>query len=459
MKKLVNEPLPKTEKTPLIVLEDCQEKIIANAVRFGHPCLLGWVLTSGTIIGSFADGIAGAINQNVAVSGAGMATAVELLVVDWIKKILSYDSNAAGILVSGGSMANLTALAVARNVKADFDVCTYGMRQNEQNKNMILYVSEEVHICIPKAASILGMGTNNIRWVKVDSNLCLDTEDLKSKIVEDQKNGKYPFCVVATAGTVNTGAIDPLDLIADICQKYNLWFHVDAAYGGFAALSPNLKPILNGIIRADSIALDPHKWLFVPFEAGCVLIKNPSHMTQTFAMETEYIHTDNTKIPTSTDVDFSDYGIQLSRGFRALKIWMSLKQYGIEKYGRLIEQNTNLAQYMAALIEESHDFELVFPVNLSIVCFRYVPKDLKQKYESEQQKKIEDYLNHLNRAIVQAMRADRRVYVSSTILGDTFVLRACIVNYRTTKKNISEILEVICELAAIEDANLRGKFL
>ncbi|MCK5112250.1 MAG: aminotransferase class I/II-fold pyridoxal phosphate-dependent enzyme, partial [Thermoplasmatales archaeon] len=241
MKGLLDEPLPQTEQNPRTVLNDCRDKIIANAIRIGNPRFLGWILASGTVIGAFADGIASALNQNVAVSGAGMATALELLVIDWIKEILDYDPNAAGILLSGGSMANLTALATARNVMAGFDIRSEGLRQD---KNMILYVSEEVHMCVPKAANILGIGMNNIHRVKIDDAFRLDTNDLKAKIIEDKNHDMFPFCVVATAGTVNTGAIDPLESIADICQQYDIWFHVDAAYGGFAALSPHLKPLL-----------------------------------------------------------------------------------------------------------------------------------------------------------------------------------------------------------------------
>lgn len=457
MKELLDEPLPQTEQNPRTVLNDCRDKIIANAIHIGNPRFLGWILASGTVIGAFADGIASALNQNVAVSGAGMATALELLVIDWIKEILDYDPNAAGILLSGGSMANLTALATARNVMAGFDIRSEGLRQG---KNMILYVSEEVHMCVPKAANILGIGMNNIHRVKVDDAFRLDTNDLKAKIIEDKNHDMFPFCVVATAGTVNTGAIDPLESIADICQQYDIWFHVDAAYGGFAALSPHLKPLLNGITRADSIALDPHKWLFIPFEAGCVLVKNPSHMIQTFSINAPYVHMTNTTSISSVDVDFSDYGLQLSRQFRALKIWMSLKQYGIQKYGRLINQNIYLARYMAALVDESSDFEAASPATLSIFCFRYFPEDLRQKYQGVdqlQEEKIEEYLNRLNRVIAEEMRTDQRAVLSSTVLGNKYVLRTCIVNYRTTKQDIKDILTIVRELGHTADKKLRRK--
>jgi len=438
--QLLDEAVPKIGQNPDEVLKEFQTKIIPNTIKIGNPYLLGWILSSGTVIGSFADGLASAINQNVAVSGSGVATAVELVVLKWIKEILGYDSKAAGLLVSGGSIANLLGLAVARNVKANYEISKNGIQHN----NMILYASKEAHVCISKAVNILGLGTEHIRWINVDDKLCLDVEDLQEKIIEDQTTNDFPFAVVATAGTVNIGAIDPLDIIADICRKNNLWFHVDAAYGGFAALSPNLKPMLHGLYRADSIAINPHKWLFIPYEAGCILIKNSDHMKKTFSAPTDYIHLDNTS--SNTNIDFSEYGIQLSRSFRALKIWMSLKQYGAIKYGEIIEQNVNLAKYLAALIEESADFRLIASPTLSIVCFQYCPSHLERQ---NMQQRTESSISKLNSEIIKLMRKDRRVQLSSTKIKNKVVLRACIINYRTTKNDIITILKVIRELGEI----------
>ena len=455
MKKKIWEPLPQSEMDLSDVLIECQEKIISNAVRFGHPRFLGWVLSSGTFSGALADGIASTINQNVAVSGARMATVVELLVLDWIKQIIGYDRNAAGILVSGGSQANLIGLVVARNVSSDFDIGAQGLFA--QGK-MLVYASEEVHFCIPKAINILGIGTDNIRWVKVDQDFCMDVKDLEKQIVEDRGRGYHPFCVVATAGTVNTGAIDPLDSIAGICERYNLWFHVDAAYGGFASISSNLKPLMKALDRADSLVLDPHKWLFIPYEAGCILVKNPEHMRKTFSMEASYLHLNDDGSTSKKDVDFSDYGIQLSRQFRALKIWMSLKQYGMKKYGRLIDQNVQLTRYLEALVDESSDFEILTPTSLSVCCFRYYPRDLREKNnggDTMENDKITVYLNDLNLSIAKAMRLDQRVVLSSTMLKDKFALRACIINFRTMKKDIRDIVEIIRELGVKEDTKLR----
>jgi aromatic-L-amino-acid decarboxylase len=462
MKESIIEPLPLKGQNLLLILEDTKKKVIDQAVRIGHPKLLGWMLPSGTPIGAVADGIAGALNQNVALSGSGIATAVELLVLDWIKQIVGFDQNAAGILVSGGTLANLTALTVARNSKATYDIRKNGVKQGNERGAMVLYVSKEVHSCILKAANLLGLGTDNIRFVDIDDQFRLDVKDLEAKIIEDKMQEKHPFCVVATAGTVNTGAIDRLDAIADICQNYNLWFHVDAAYGGFAALAPSCKPLLKGITRADSLALDPHKWLFIPFEAGCVFVKNAAQMREAFSVSVPYLHIDKTKIPGQDDVDFADYGIQLSRQFRALKIWMSLKQYGIEKYGRIIEQNVHLAQYLFALLLEREDVEIVAPPALSTVCFRYYPRDLQQmnhRYDSDTQENIERYLDALNQSVLSAMRKKGKMMLSGTVLRNTFVLRACIVNFRTTKQDIVEISEMIQDVGKTEDGTLRRLYI
>ena len=457
----LDEPIPLNEQDPHHVLAECQQKIVNQAFRMGHPRLLGWTLPSGTIIGAFADGIAGALNQNVAVSGAGMATAVEILVIEWIKKIMGYEPKAMGIFVSGGSMANLTGLVTARNTKANYDIRTKGVNQNLSTDNLVLYASREAHGCIPRAANILGIGTDNINWVRVDEDFRLDPLDLRNKIVEDQRDGKQPFAVVATAGTVNTGAIDPLESIANICHKHNIWFHVDAAYGGFAMLSSKLKPLLKGIEYADSLALDPHKWLYIPYEAGCVLVKNPEYLKQTFTMNSSYIHLHADRSHSKDDMDLYEYGPQLSRQFRALKVWMSLKHHGVIKYGRMIEQNVHLTQYLAALIEASPDFDIIATSDLSTLCFRYMPSDLQEAYIGDEQlrvKEIDPYLNILNQDIAEMMLSDRRALLSTTVLKNKFVLRACIMNYRTTKKDIEEIIQIVREFGSAIDKKLRIKF-
>jgi aromatic-L-amino-acid/L-tryptophan decarboxylase len=447
LKQIFDEPLPQQGMNPEALLLECQKKIVAHAVRFGHPQFLGWVLSPGTIMGAYADGLASTLNQNVSLSGAGMATAVELTVLDWIKKILGYDPKAAGILVSGGTSANLHALAVARNTQCGNNIRQQGLKNND---HLIIYASSEAHVCIDKAVDLLGIGIDNIRRIKVDAHFHMDLQDLTKNIQQDLNQGYHPFCVVATAGTVNTGAVDPLNSMADICKKYKLWLHVDAAYGGFIALSSQLKPLLNGIHRADSIAVDPHKWLFIPYEAGCVLVRDPHHMKKTFSYSTDYLKLDNTKSFSDGDVDFADYGIQLSRCFRALKIWMSLKQYGTQRYGRMIDQNMNLARFWRTLISKSTDFKLMAPSDLSVVCFRYEPQKISEKNK-------EEYLDMLNQHILKELRKERSMLISSTVLHKKLVLRACIVNYRTTKQDVTDIMNTIQILGKKSETHLRSK--
>jgi len=450
LKQLFDELLPQDEMDLDSLLFECQEKIINNAVHFGHPRFLGWVLSSGTTIGAYAEGLANALNQNVALSGAGVATAVELVVLDWIKKIIGYDSHAAGVLVSGGSMANLLALAVARNNLSDDNVRQHGLVNKAP---LIVYTSSEVHVCIDKAVDLLGIGTDNIRRIPVDASFRLDVNKLKRKIKEDLCKGLRPFCVVATAGTVNTGAIDPLKSIADICRQYHIWFHVDAAYGGFVAISSHWKSLIKGISRADSVVVDPHKWLFIPYDVGCVLVRDPKKMKKTFSYSTEYIPLDKKKAASNDEVDFADYGIELSRSFRALKIWMSLKQYGIRRYARMINQNMNLAEYWRVLIENSKDFQIMAPSDLSVICFRYIPeKAMKRKNQNK-----ELYLNKLNQFILKSLRKNRKFLISGTVLKGRYVLRACIINYRTTKKDVQDIIEAVRNIGKKNDALLRSR--
>ena len=265
--------------------------------------------------------------------------------------------------------------------------------------------------------------------------------------------GLHPFCVVATAGTVNTGAIDPLDAIKDICRQYNMWFHVDAAYGGFVAISSEHKSLIKGIAQADSVVVDPHKWLFIPYDVGCVLVKDPKKMKKTFSYPTDYIALDKKKKLSNDEIDFADYSIELSRSFRALKIWMSLKQYGIRRYEKIINQNMKLIEYWQELIKNSQDFQIMAPSVLSVVCFRFNPeKAMKIKNENK-----ELYLDKLNRLIIKSIRENREFLISGTMLNGRYVLRACIVNYRTTKQDVKYIIQALREIGKKNDALLKSK--
>jgi glutamate/tyrosine decarboxylase-like PLP-dependent enzyme len=373
--------------------------------------------------------------------GNHAAVYVERAVLAWIKALLGYPPTSMGLLVSGGSMANLTGLAVARHVKAGFDVRKVGMQAAGEHGRLVMYTSTESHSCIQKAAELLGIGSDNLRKVAVDDEFRMDVADLVRQIEADRAAGLRPLCVAASLGTVNTGAIDPLADIAEICRRFDLWFHIDGAYGGFAALVPEIRCQVAALAEADSLAVDPHKWLFIPVEAGCALVKDAAAMRDAFSLVPPYLRTEPTGfggLPW-----FSEYGVQQSRGFRALKLWMSLKQIGAERYRQMIASNVELAHYLHRRVSETPELEVMAPAPLSIVCFRYVPPGWSGRYAGAD---LDARLDELNRRLVPAIQVDGRVFVTNAVLRGRFVLRACIVNYRTQREDLDLLVETVLEL-------------
>jgi aromatic-L-amino-acid/L-tryptophan decarboxylase len=348
-------------------------------------------------------------------------------------------------MTSGGAMANFIALKTARDRRAGWDVRAQGVHGREP---LVLYASDEVHVVTDRAADMLGLGTDAVRKILVDEGFAMDAGALREAIQADLENGGVrPFAVVASAGTVATGAVDSLDAVADICREHGLWMHVDAAYGGPALLAPDLRPLFSGIELADSIAFDPHKWLYVPHSAGCLVVREASNLEESFITHPAYTIEDKER--TGHGTDLGSMGPQFSRGFQALKVWVSLLAHGRNAYARRISHDAELARYMAARVEERSEFELALPVTLSICCFRYVPPDLARSAESE------PYLNELNERLMTAIQLDGRAYISNAVLRDRFVLRACIVNFRTEASDIDATLDVAAELGAELDAELR----
>jgi glutamate/tyrosine decarboxylase-like PLP-dependent enzyme len=294
---------------------------------------------------------------------------------------------------------------------------------------------------------MLGLGMDAVRKIPVDGAFRMLPDVLELRVEEDLRAGMKPLAVVGTAGTVATGSIDPLPVIADICERHGMWFHVDAAYGGAAALTEDLEPLLDGIERADSVAFDPHKWTYVPQSAGCVLVRDLQVLSDSFAVKPTYVHTDRRK--TGHGIDLRDLGPQFSRGFSAFKVWVSLLAHGRTAYGKRISHDAELARYLAARVEERDDFELMAPVTLSICCFRYVPPDLQDHVVRE------EYLSMLNERILIELQLDGRVYCSNAVLDGRFVLRSCIVNYRTEAEDLDALLEVAAELGERFDREIR----
>ncbi|HEV2799903.1 MAG TPA: aminotransferase class V-fold PLP-dependent enzyme [Pyrinomonadaceae bacterium] len=440
-------PLPDTPDALEELFADCR-RIFEGSRHSGHPRFFGYVASPSTPIGAFADLIASALNQNVpAWRSAPAATHVEHTVIRWLAALVGYAPGARGLLTSGGSMANLNALYVAHRTKARAAVAEHGDVSQKglwrEGRAATVYVSDQAHMSIAKAADILGLGREQVRVVESDENFRMDVRRLRERIERDVRDDFQPCCVVASAGTVNTGAIDPLAEIAGVAREHDLWFHVDGAYGALAAADPSKRARFAGLDAADSVALDPHKWLYTPVDCGCLLFRDASRVRAAWAgSEADYI-----KIFEESEDEsyaFFDYGVELSRRFRALKIWMLLRYYGSQKIVAAIAEDNALAEYFAARVHASEDFELLAPVELSICCFRYVPARARLiSDDAAERARAEEEVNELNERILRAVQRGGRAYVSNALLRGRFALRACIVNFRTTRRDIDATLDII----------------
>lgn len=429
----IDDDLPR-EGVPLErLMEECRT-IFDLSRHNGHPRFFGYVASPATPIGAYADLITGALNANITCWRSGPAgTEIEQLVVRWLGSLIDYAANAKGLLTSGGSMANMIALLVAARRKLRPDVSRTGLWN--AGPPLIVYASEEAHMSIAKAADILGLGRDNVRVVACDNRQRMRVDSLLQQIEKDLREGFRPCCVVASAGTVNTGVIDPLEGIASMANEFDLWFHVDGAYGAPGVLDKRKKHLFSGLERADSVSLDPHKWLYVPVDAGCLLFRDHVPVRTTFSTEdADYIrihgHSDDEAFA------FWDYGVELSRRFRALKVWLTLSYYGARRIAEAVRGDISLAAYLGELVSAADDFELLAPVELSICCFRYVPPGTK----------IED-LDQLNERIMSRVQTGGRAYLSNATVNGHFALRACITNFRTTKSDIELTLETIRDAA------------
>ncbi|PYI62638.1 MAG: pyridoxal-dependent decarboxylase [Verrucomicrobia bacterium] len=403
-----------------------REDIIPFSRQNAHPRMFGYVQSPGTPIAAFADLLASTLNANLTVwRSAPAPVEVERLTIDWIRQILGFNAGAGGLFVSGGSMANLAALAAARQTKD----CLSG--------RLRIYASSETHFSIVKAAALLGIGRENVCHIAVDERFRIRMDDLVVKITADLEAGCVPLCVVANAGTVNTGAVDPLAEIREIANRFQLWMHVDGSYGALAILAKSARELFAGIERADSVALDPHKWLYLPVDVGCVIYRDPEIVHAAFAHEAEYTRI----IGQEADEAFAfwDYGPELSRRFRALKVWMLLKGVGVDALSEAIENNLACARHLESMVRASDDFEMAAPVELSIFCFRHMPAQLR----NESPKTIDAF----NERLLVALQRDGSSYLSNATLGGRFALRGCVLNYRTTLHDIEILLDDLRRVA------------
>jgi aromatic-L-amino-acid/L-tryptophan decarboxylase len=434
--------LPESGTPPDRLLREACSLLFEHSLLNGHPRFWGYVIGAPAPIGALADLLAAAVNPNVGgFQLSPMATEMEAQTVRWIADLVGYPTDCGGLLVSGGNMANFIGFVAARTACAGHPI----QEQGAGRAPLRVYVSAEAHTWIQKAADLFGLGTESIRWIETDSAQRMDLDALRAAIAADRAAGDVPLLVAAAAGTVSTGAVDPLDALADLCRDEGIWFHVDGAYGAFAAALPDAPAELRALARADSLALDPHKWLYLPAEAGCALVRDREKLRDAFSYRPVYYHLARPHEEQEEEpINYFELGPQNSRGFRALKVWLALRQAGREGYVRMIGEDCELARELYRRVEDEPELE-AGTTNLSITTFRYVPRGAEGD---------DEYLNDLNAELLTRLEAGGEAYVSNAVVEERFYLRACIVNFRTTVDDIRALPGIVRRLGADVHAEL-----
>lgn len=429
-------PLPREPTSIADVYGDVGRNVMAYPMGNVHPRFWSWYMGSSNFTGALGDFLAAIQGSNLG-GGNHAAGLMDSQVVDWCKEMVGFPTSASGTLVSGGSMANIIGLTVARNVKAGVDVRERGV--GAIPRPLRFYASDQVHSCHRKAMEALGLGNRALRRIPTDAGLRIDIAALKAAIAEDRAAGFKPACVIGTAGTVNTGAVDDLQALAALAAEEDLWFHVDGCIGALIAIAPQNKALVAGIEQAHSVALDPHKWLHAPFEAGCALVRDASAHRNAFAVTPEYL--ESTPRGLASGQWLHDYGLQTSRGFRALKIWMALREHGVERFGRLIDQNIAQAAHLTGLIEAEPALELTAPTTINIVCFRH-------RLEAAS----EERLKALNTEIMLRLQEEGIAALSDTTVRGRHCLRVAITNHRTRREDLDLLVRETLRIGKEIDA-------
>jgi aromatic-L-amino-acid/L-tryptophan decarboxylase len=444
-------PLPAAGSDAARLLRETAGLLLDHSLFSGHPRFMGYITSSAAPIGALADLLAAAINPNV--GGwelSPIASEIEAEAVRWVAELVGYPSDCGGILVSGGNMANFGCFLAGRRAMLGEEVRQVGLAGAAATRVRV-YVSQGTHTWIQKAADLFGLGTDAIRWIPTDGRQRMLLPPLREQLKHDLAAGDRPIMVVGAAGTVSTGAVDPLRDLAAICREHGLWFHVDGAYGAPAAVLPDAPDDLKALALADSLAVDPHKWLYAPLEAGCVLVRDAHRLRDAFGYTPAYYHfeTEGEEPP----INYHELGLQNSRGFRALKVWLGLRQAGREGYARLIAHDCRMAEVLYRAAEAHPELQAV-TVGLSIATFRYLPADLDPGNPS-----VQPYLNALNEALLTRLKTSGDLFVSNAVLDGSFLLRACIVNFRTSEADVRAIPEIVAREGRSVDAELRPRSL
>jgi aromatic-L-amino-acid/L-tryptophan decarboxylase len=421
--------LPDEGKDPKALLGEAADLLFGHSLFNGHPRFYGYITSSPAPIGMLAELLAAAVNANVgAWKLSPIATEIEGQVIRWLAQFIGYPAGCGGLLLSGGNMANLTCVLAARAAVAGWNIRKQGVAGGPP---LCIYASTETHTWIQKAADMAGLGTDAIHWI--DGKQPMDVSELDVRYRQDIAEGYQPFLLVGSAGTVSTGAVDPLPELAAFCQERKLWFHVDGAYGAFATAVAGAPPDLMGLQLADSVALDPHKWLYAPLEAGCALVRNPAALRNAFSYHPPYYSFE------IEGTNYFDMGPQNSRGFRALKVWLALQHAGAAGYREMIHDDIILARYLYDLALDHPELEAITN-HLSITTLRYVPRELRASVGSEA---TEDYLNRLNQSLLVAIEKSSQAFISNAVVAGKYALRFCIVNFRASTGDMEAMPQLI----------------
>jgi glutamate/tyrosine decarboxylase-like PLP-dependent enzyme len=439
-------PLPSRGMDTNALLHEVTGQLRRYSLFNGHPRFWGYITSSAAPIGALADFMASCLNPNVgAWQLSPLASEIEAQTIRWIAEFVGYPKDCGGLMVSGGNMANFVGFLAGRKARTPWDIRKQGLQCRKER--VCFYCSDAAHTWVQKAADLFGLGTDAVRWIPCDATQRMQVETLEAHIAADKARGMVPLLVAASAGSVGTGAVDPINAIADLCEREGLWLHVDGAYGAMAAALPEADEDLRALHRADSLALDPHKWLYSPLEAGCALVRNAKDLPDAFSFHPSYYKFDLAGEEPPTN--YYELGLQNSRGFRALKVWLAFRQAGSDAFIRMIRQDIQLAHALRNVVSAHPDLE-TFSCQLSIVTFRYVPRDLQLSGTQRQA-----YLNALNEALLEQLQKEGDSFVSNAVVNDVFVLRACIVNFRTRLQDVQGLPGIVARIGHTLDAKLR----